>query len=233
MKKLLFIVLATMLLSFLPANAIIYETETFSKDAKMQQWVSEVSFKILNANRVDKIITAYYNPKRKEANAYMNHRDRHIEITKGLMRFIESEEELAAVVSHEIAHAIASYRSYFQYIPMGLNSKAYEFQADKKAVDLMVNAGYNPLAIIVIDTKLMSQARIDWVPIFCTHPKTSRRLATVYDYIYMKYPQYLANNEYKDDIYYQNFLLTSKENRKRFEVKTKNPSDRSMRVKYK
>ena len=52
----------------------------------------------------------------------------------------------------------------------------------------------------------------------------------IYEYIYKKYPEYLANNAYKGNIYYQNFLLTSKENRKKFQKKIETNSKRS--VKY-
>ena len=50
----------------------------------------------------------------------------------------------------------------------------------------------------------------------------------VYEYIYKKYPEYLANNAYKNNIYYQNFLLTSKENRAKFQKKVESGSKSSI-----
>ena len=46
----------------------------------------------------------------------------------------------------------------------------------------------------------------------------------VYEYIYEKYPSFLANNCYADNIYYQNFLLTSENNRKKLAEKIKTNS---------
>ena len=62
----------------------------------------------------------------------------------------------------------------------------------------------------------------------CTHPLTSRRMMEVYEYIYKKYPEYLVNNPYKENPFYQNFLLTSKENREKFQQKVKSNSTRKV-----
>ena len=91
----------------------------------------------------------------------------------------------------------------------------------------MVHAGYNPVAMIVMQSKLFSQRRYDW---YSTHPLTSRRMMTVYEYIYNKYPEYLVKNKYKDDIFYQNFLLTSQDNRLKFQQKVEKKSKKP--VKY-
>lgn len=50
----------------------------------------------------------------------------------------------------------------------------------------------------------------------------------VYEYIYKKYPEYLVNNPYKENPFYQNFLLTSKENREKFQQKVKSNSTRKI-----
>ena len=99
--------------------------------------------------------------------------------------------------------------------------KKYEYKADKRAVDYMVAAGYNPVAMIIVMNKTFPQTRYDWCS---THPLTSRRMMQVYEYIYKKYPEYLAKNEYKNNIYYQNFLLTSKNNRAKFQRKIETKS---------
>lgn len=144
------------------------------------------------------------------------------------MDFMESEEELAAILSHEISHSVDCYqgamRGFFCTFKYAFNPQRHELKADKRAVDYMVNAGYDPLAFIVISNKFMSQPRYAW---YSTHPLASKRLASVYEYVYTKYPQYLVNNSYKNNIYYQNFLLTSKQNRRKLqnsiETKAKKP----------
>ena len=59
----------------------------------------------------------------------------------------------------------------------------------------------------------------NWFEISSTHPGGSERLTAIYEYIYTKYPAYLIDNEYKNNLYYQNFLLTSKKERQRIQKK--------------
>jgi hypothetical protein len=58
---------------------------------------------------------------------------------------------------------------------------------------------------------------------------TSKRLANVYEYIYTKYPYYLKNNEYITNEAYQNFLLTSVENRKKLQDKVRTGSKKEIK----
>ena len=88
--------------------------------------------------------------------------------------------------------------------------KKYELFADKRAVDYMVYAGYNPLGLITYISKANPQKRYDTVS--CSN-LTSKRLATIYEYILTKYPQFLISNDYLENDVYQNFLLNSTENR--------------------
>ena len=135
-------------------------------------------------------------------------------------------------MAHEISHGV-DYRQgilkgYFSFIATSLNSKKYEYKADKRAADYLVKAGYNPLALIVALNKIAPQLRFDSS---LSHPLTSKRMAEIYEYIYVKYPQYLVQNEYKDNIYYQNFLITSKENREKLENKIKSNSKKKVNYK--
>lgn len=144
---------------------------------------------------------------------------------------LEEDDEIAAVLGHEISHGIDSYDGIFKGAFTGLRyfftPRKYEYKADKRAIDYMVNAGYNPVAMIVMMNKVLGQNRYDW---WFTYPLASRRMMQVYEYIYTKYPEYLANNKYKNNLYYQNFLLTSKENRAKFQEKVKTKSTK--KVKY-
>ncbi len=229
MKKLLVLCVLLSAMS-MPAFAL-FEDSTVDKTAKVQHQISEIAFKLLNGSRIDKIIPTYYASDKKDVNAYtFVYGAVHVVIPKGIVRFFESDDEMAAVLAHELAHGITASEGFSKRFAMCLATKKYEYQADKMGVDLMVNAGYNPLAMIVAYTKFMPQQYHD---IFSTHPKTSKRLATLYAYIYTKYPQYLANNEYKNNVYYQNFLLTSKENRKRFESKVESSKGGVVKVNFK
>ncbi len=225
MKK--FLVLFVFMALCLPSNAIVID---MTKDGGAQALISKIGFNILNANKIPHRMVFYVNSK-KTINAATSFRDRQITVYGGLITYADNEDELAAVLAHEISHAIDSYngifRGYFSYLGITLNPKKYEYKADKRAVDFVVKAGYNPLAFITVMNKIDPQPRYEW---YRSHPLCSKRLANIYEYIYVKYPQYLVDNEYKDNVYYQNFLLTSKENRLKLEEKIKNNSKK--RAKY-
>lgn len=184
-----------------------------------QKVVNEVGFRILNANKIKQRMNFSYNNK-KIVNASCSYLNRNITVYDGIMNYMDDEDELAAVLSHEISHGIDSsegvMRGYFSFVPTIFVPRKFERKADKRAVDFMVNAGYNPVAMIVMMNKAFSQTRFE---VFASHPLSSRRMMYVYEYIYFKYPEYLKNNKYYDNIYYQNFLLTSQENRRKLQRK--------------
>ena len=99
--------------------------------------------------------------------------------------------------------------------------KKFEMVSDKIAVDYMVKAGFNPLGLITLIHKSCPQKRFDR---FSNKNLTSKRLAVIYEYIYTKYPYFLANNTYLENEHYQNFLLTSQHNRKLLYEKIKTGS---------
>lgn len=206
MKKFILCIFAL----FMTFTACFADELRLDKEAKYQKQVMQVGFRILNANQIEKRMTFYYvNNKDVNAATYLSNKT--ICLYKGIIPFIDSEDELAAVLSHEIAHGIDAHKGLWRRITMSASSKSYEFKADKKGVDLMVNAGYNPVAMIVVLNKLTGEE--NWFERSMSHPAGSERLVTLYDYIYSKYPEYLVDNEYKNNLYYQNFLLTTKQAR--------------------
>lgn len=229
MKKII-ILLALVLLSGLSVKAETSEVIYGNAIIEAQNKIDEIGFKILNSNGIENRTVFDFNTKNVK-NAYSRSRDRQIVIYRGLYNRLNSEDEIAAVLSHEISHSVDSYdgifRGYFSSWSYAFASKKYEYKADKKAVDYMVNAGYNPVAYIVVMSKTFPQERYDW---YSSHPLSTRRMMEVYEYIYKKYPEYLVNNKYKNDLYYQNFLLTSKENRAKFQKKIE--SNSTGRVNY-
>ena len=64
-------------------------------------------------------------------------------------------------------------------------SREDEFEADLTGVDIMVNAGYNPLAMISFLSKLGD----NYYDFFSTHPSGDRRLMNIYDYVAYNYPR--------------------------------------------
>lgn len=221
MKKFLILAMLVLCSAAMPSFAASFSSDVMElKDiVAMQTKVSEVGIKILNKNEIEKR-TVFRFDSGKTVNAHSSFRDREIVIYRGMYTLLDDENMLAAVLSHEISHSVESYegafRGFFTQVNYYCAPKKYEYIADKRAVDYMVGAGYNPVALIVVMNKAFGQTRYDWCS---THPLTSRRMMEVYEYIYKKYPQYLAKNEYKNNPYYINFLLTSKDNRAKFQHK--------------
>ena len=224
MKKIL-LALGLFLLT-LPTFALEID---LTKSGKEQKYINEIGFRILNANKIGQRANFYYYDKKNIVNAWSRFSDRQITVTKGLLAYIDDDNEIAGILAHEIAHSVQSYdgilKGFFTPVRYAFLPRKYEMEADKKAVDYMVKAGYNPVGYIAIQSKLFSQTRYD---IWQFHPLSSKRMATVYEYIYRKYPAYLADNKYIDNIYYQNFLITSQKNRE----KLKNSINTSARIKY-
>ncbi len=212
MKK-VFVILALMLI----APVFAYEVSNRT-DGKFEKMTQSVGYTILNSNKIQ-YRTSFSIAKKDYANACATYSGKEIVVTKGLFRAISTEDELAAILAHEISHIVdfnkGIMKGYFSIIPNMISPRKYERMADERAVDYMVNAGYNPVAIIVVLNKLGDEQRFE---VFSAHPVTSKRLLAVYEHIYKKYPQYLVNNSFKDDLAYQNFLLTSKDARKKIRL---------------
>ena len=76
-----------------------------------------------------------------------------VAISNAAVEALDSEEELAAVLAHECGHYLWS-----QYIK-GNNTIIQERWSDLYSVDLMMNAGYNPRAILEMQKKIMGNFR--------------------------------------------------------------------------
>lgn len=224
MKKLLAIF--ALLVLTLPSYALTVDN---TKDGGAQAMVNKIGFRLLNANAIPYRTTFTLKPDKKIVNAYATYGDKSIVVYGGIILVADNEDEIAAIISHEISHIVdynqGILRGYFSIIPSSFKPRKYEFMADKRAVDYMVKGGYNPIAFITMMNKISNQTRYEW---YLTHPTGSRRLAAAYEYIYTKYPQYLVQNEYKDNLYYQNFLLTSRENRLKLQKKVQDKSKKSI-----
>ncbi len=219
---------------FLGAGTVLAtEQSEIIKEQTVQEKINDVGFKILNSNMIDKRIIFVYD--KAEKKSLLKSADeltkRQIIITEGEYKFVDNEDELAAFVSRGISMALKSYggmwRGGLNAIQVKAAPKMYEIVADKRAVDFMVNAGYDPIGLITFLNKTQPQKRYDT---FSSSNLTSKRLAIIYEYIYTKYPYFLANNKYIDNESYQNFLLTSVDNRKKLEDKIKNHSEK--KIKY-
>ena len=221
------LVLILLIIASLNLAAQAIENTTLENENTIQTRVDRIGTTLLNKNKTDKRIVFTYNKqtKKKALSADKSISNRQVVIYDGLYQSIQTDDELAAMLSREISTVLKAYNGIIDSAQVTLGAKKFETVADKRAVDYMVNAGYNPLALIVFINKTCPQKRFDR---FSRHNLTSKRLAKIYEYITYKYPQYLENHEYINNQYYQNFLLTSIENRKKLDEKIKTKSTKEI-----
>ncbi|MBQ2872030.1 hypothetical protein IJE86_10035 [bacterium] len=203
-----------------------------AKNNSIQTRIDSIGVKLLNYNKIPKRIVFVYDAFNKKKKMVIDKTltERQVIVYDELYQYVQTDDELAAMLAREISVAVKSYSGMWggkiDTVQVALGSKKFEKVADKRAVDYMVNAGYNPLALIVFVNKSCPQKRSD---IVSRHNLTSKRLARIYEYITYKYPQFLENNSYVNNEYYQNFLLTSIENRKLLEEKIKSNSTKELK----
>lgn len=152
------------------------------------------------------------------------------------LKYAGNDNEVAAVVANELGHIISGHASKDRFVGLlqatadpnlttsntAVSSLAsnYKFSKEEKeadviAINLMANAGYNPLAIIVVLTK---QTGTYWETLQ-GKPANAQRAMNAYDYIAYAYPEKLKAgygcNEYKNFLNYaNNVLVTRKESKK-------------------
>lgn len=159
-----------------------------------------------------------------EVNAYASG-ENEICVYTGLLKFVEDDAELAGVIAHEMGHIlnnhvakqsiVASVTSHMisnasiedKYktglaiahdLSMKKMSRTDEYEADVTGVDLMINAGYNPLAMVSVLYKISGK----FIDIVQTHPSGDKRTMYIYDYITYTYPAKLKLG-YTSDSYKQ------------------------------
>lgn len=225
MKKILVLLFALFIgIGAAQAENMFLETNVnldnyLEKIGKEEKKVLSVYEKILTANKIDKRLPIYVKRDWTTVNASSNLFYKNITINRGVLLYTKNDDELAAIIAHEIAHSLEAYGSIFKITAMTINAQKYETQADLRSIDYMVKAGYNPVAAITFMNKVSTEPHFDWGIIF-THPKGSKRLLSMYKYIYVKYPQYL-NSEMTSSPYYLNFTYAMNKEIKNFQNEQK------------
>lgn len=205
---------------------------TIVKRQSEQKKIDDIGYRLLNANKIDKrMVFLYKNENKKVLKDIPGLTKRQIIVYKNTVQFTSNEDETAAMLAREICAVNESYYGEFKGITGAVQTKLapkkFEIYFDKRAVDYMVSAGYNPLGMITLLNKAYPQKRFDFIG---RTNLTSKRLAEIYEYIFIKYPYFISNNTYIKNDVYQNFLLTSENNRLKLRQKIKNGT--KAKVKY-
>ena len=214
------------LLCSMPAFSLDDSPESYYQNGmEIQKRINSIGFEILNANKIDNHITFLYDPKDKLIKGVSTLTKRQIAFYDKYIFSLENDDEIAAMLAEQISNADRTFQdglgSFASMVQIKLAPKKFEILADKRAVDYMVKAGYNPIGLITFINKTYPQAKQEFVS---GHNLTSKRLMYIYEKIAISYPQYLVNNEYQDNPYYQNFLLNSIENRQKLKEKIRTHS---------
>lgn len=184
------------------------------------QYLDNLGVKILNANKIDKHIIfgtgriVNYNIYGVNDDVTTSnrtlYRNRKVVVSKDLLSHAENDDEVAALVAHEIAHCLESYngalRGSFHGLVYTFTARKQNRNADMTAIDLLVNAGFNPVGLITILDKTAGQYRFD----IGENILTTKRIRRVYDYIKEYYPNCIK--EYENNPFFQNALLIMEQN---------------------
>lgn len=220
MKK---IILTAMLISTMLSLCSGFSTEMFQQKAysattttTKTNWngaaslkrVNTIGSKILKANSLPQGITFKVSDD-ESINAYANI-NKEVYVYRGLLEYVSNDEELAAVIAHEIGHIVNSHSAKQTIVNSVISSistnttntvvsnsveaakqlssmkfsRQDELEADLTAVDLLQKAGYNPLALISVLNKICG----NYVDLISTHPSGEKRLMNIYDYADYNYP---------------------------------------------
>ncbi len=222
MKKILIAIFALFL--GLQVNAATTTTSNWDS-AAAQTKLNNIAYKIIKANYLPNGISIKVSDS-DEANAYANI-NKEIYVYKGLLNYATTDEEIAAVISHEMGHIINGHNAKqtilnslianiigdtsksvgaaaVQELSSTKLSRKDEFEADLSGVDLMVKAGYNPLAMVSVLNKICG----NYVDIISSHPSGEKRLMNIYDYVSYNYPDWTKKG-YNSDSYKKAYALIS------------------------
>lgn len=221
MKKSLFaLVLGVFAFIFSTAAGFAATTTTNWDSAANLKRVNTIGTKLLKANNLPDGITFKVSDE-DTVNAYANI-NKEVYVYRGLLEAVENDDELAGVIAHEMGHIINGHcakQTLLNGIISQINpktktaagatgvelaktlssakiSRSDETEADLTAVDLMMKAGYNPLALISVLNKICG----NYVDILQTHPSGEKRLLAIFDYANYNYPATVKAN-YKTDSY--------------------------------
>ena len=177
------------------------------------------------SNKIQKRISFVYVNDSKHPKIDRSVSKKEIVLYDNKLAFAADDDELAAMIALNMAKVLNGYNRFFISTQSKLAPKKYEILFDKRAVDYIAHAGFNPVAVITYMNKAYPQK----LGLFAYKKnKVSKRLANIYEYIYVNYPYYLKNNSYLYSESYQNFLLFSIDNRVLMQKKIKSGSKKPL-----
>jgi predicted Zn-dependent protease len=181
----------------------------------------EIGDRIIAANNIRTPILFRMSQNSADLDAVTEKDHRLVTVGSALFPIIRSDDELAAVLSHEIAHLIQGKSGHFAglslfdilgtviFVPDALLTTASmghsikqrlqratvqnrETEMDIIGLDLMVKAGYNPLAMETILDKIANdEGNKHWR----SRITLTQRISKIHEAISQRYPQFLPNKK--------------------------------------
>lgn len=167
--------------------------------------VFQVGQKLLQDNHIHEAISFRILQDRQEVNAFASEGGNIVIVTKGILSYLDSDDELAAVLAHEISHIILRHQVDYpdetrtdrvlqRVLGLGLGlgieplqdsiefdkEQQKELDADRFGIHLMIKSGYNPEAMLSVMQKLAGDGSYIWR----THPMGSHRLKAIQRHIH-------------------------------------------------
>lgn len=225
MKK-FWIILWLLLFMGLKVQAEIIEFEPtnvkdfWARDGIYEEKVLNIGTKIIHANKLEKRVVIITNRNAKVINASASPTQKSVNIYTGILPYCDNDDELAYLIGHETAHCLDFYDGFMKwFFVMTFNKKQYEYKADLVGIDLMVKAGYNPIAAICAANKILDESFWDNF-FFWSHPQGSKRILAMYKYIYVKYP-WALDTDMVHNVNYENFVFYSQKEINEFKQEKK------------
>lgn len=194
----------------------VFCTEALAAKEPMYKKIDRIGNQLVEKNNLPEGKIKFKLKKTNKVNAYANMK-KEVYVYSGLVKLCDNDDELAGIMGHEVGHIVNNHLLKInavhtiattaievtnEIIPVaalggaliyGVSrkklSRVDEFEADITGVDLMVGAGYNPLAMVSVLQKISQK----YVDIISTHPSGEKRTMYVYNYIVFAYPEYIEN----------------------------------------
>ena len=221
MKKIFIALFSTAILFIAPVYSATEKTVWTSENGLAR--VEKIGKKLLEKNNLPTQVT-FSVLQTDDINAFASS-ENEICVYTGLLNYVQDDDELAGIIGHEMGHIVNNHvakqnminsitssvisnanvsqtaktgAAIVHNLSMLKMSRTQEYEADITGIDLMIKAGYNPLATISILYKISG----NYVDFIQTHPSKDKRTMYSYDYMTYTYPN-LVKKSYNSDAYKQ------------------------------
>lgn len=174
------------------------------KNAPLQNYINQVGQRIARISHMPNLEFHYVALDHDSVNAVALPGG-YVFITKGLLRLLTSEAQLAGILAHETTHVTARHSAQAMSMQIGIDvllsavtsestpqstrtvaslasqlthlnySREHEYEADQYGMDYAVGAGYDPMGMIETMSILQEQNKVRSIEFFSTHPNPSNR----------------------------------------------------------